>query len=67
MVKPNENIITNKKQMKLKNFCEAFDIPRTTILKWVYEHGFPAYNLFGHWYVDIDEYYKWKQVCCKKN
>lgn len=49
-----------KTQMKLRTFCENFDIPRTTALKWVHSAGFPAYNLCGHWYVDIPKFYEWR-------
>ena len=48
------------KQMKLKTFCDYFDVPRTTALQWVHTKGFPAYNLSGRWYVDIDKFYKWR-------
>lgn len=48
------------KQMKLPNFCKEYDIPRSTALKWVHSKGFPAYNLAGHWYVDIGEYNNWR-------
>lgn len=50
-----------KQQMKLKNFCELYDIPRTTVLKWVHSENFPAYNLSGHWYVDIPKYLRWRE------
>ena len=50
-----------KQQMKLKNFCDEFDIPRTTVLKWIYDSEFPAYNLCGHWYVDMEKFYNWRQ------
>lgn len=51
----------NKQQMKLNNFCKAYDIPRSTALKWVHSAEFPAYNLYGHWYVDIPKYIKWRE------
>lgn len=54
-------IKNEKKQMKLNNFCELYDIPRTTVLKWVYGNNFPAYKLCGHWYVDIEKYYSWRK------
>lgn len=57
----------NTKQMKLKNFCEAYDIPRTTVLQWVHAQGFPAYNLCGRWYVDIPKYIKWREIEHKKS
>ena len=50
-----------KKQMKLKNFCQEYDIARTTVIEWVHSHGFPAYNLCGRWYVDIDKFLKWRE------
>ena len=58
---------SNLKQMKLKTFCEEFDIPRTTALKWAHADDFPAYNLCGHWYVDINQYYKWREDQHKKS
>lgn len=51
----------NIKQMKLNNFCKTFDIPRTTVLKWAHSANFPAYNLCGHWYVDVSMFYKWRE------
>lgn len=51
----------NKKQLKLGNFCKEFDIPKTTALGWIHSKGFPAYNLCGHWYVDLDKFYKWRE------
>lgn len=53
---------TVKKQLKLTHFCEKFDIPRTTALQWVHSANFPAYNLHGRWYVDIEKYYKWREA-----
>lgn len=57
----------NKKQMKLTNFCKEFDIARTTAIKWIHSDGFPAYNLCGHWYVDIDKFYRWRDLQHKKS
>lgn len=56
-----------KQQMKLKTFCDEFDIPRTTVLKWVHSEGFPAYNLCGRWYIDIDKYIRWRELQHKKS
>lgn len=50
----------NKKQLKLSNFCKEFDIPRSTIVRWIHNQQFPAYNLCGHWYVDVAAFYKWR-------
>jgi len=47
--------------MKLTNFCKEFDVPRSTALKWVHSQGFPAFNLCGHWYVDLAAYYEWRK------
>ena len=55
-----------KKQLKLNNFCNEFDIPRTTALEWIHKRDFPAYNLLGHWYVDIHEYYNWRESVKKQ-
>lgn len=55
------NSKTKLKQMKLTNFCEEFDVPRSTALKWIHANGFPAYRLSGHWYIDIDEFYLWRK------
>ena len=51
----------SKRQLKLGNFCREFDIPKTTALGWIHSKGFPAYNLCGHWYVDLDKFYKWRE------
>lgn len=50
-----------KKQLKLNNFCKEYDIPRATAIQWIHSKGFPSYKLCGHWYVDIEEYYKWRE------
>ena len=53
--------------MKLKTFCNEFDIARTTVLQWVHSDGFPAYCLNGRWYVDIEKYYIWRDKQHKKS
>ena len=50
-----------KQMLKLNAFCADFDVPRSTALKWVHSQGFPAYNLQGHWYVDLAAFYKWRE------
>ena len=51
-----------KKQLRLNNFCKEYDIPRSTALRWISENrGFPAYNLCGRWYIDLNEYYEWRK------
>lgn len=59
--------MTDKKQMKLTSFCKEFDVARTTALKWAHSDGFPAYNLCGHWYVDMDKFYQWRDQQHKKS
>lgn len=49
------------KQMKLNNFCKDFDIPRSTAMRWIHSKSFPAYRLSGHWYIDVEEFYSWRQ------
>ncbi len=56
-----KNTESELKQIKLKNFCIQYDVPRTTALKWIHSDGFPAYNICGHWYVDISKYLKWRE------
>lgn len=58
----NNEKIEVKKQLKLSNFCKEFDIPRSTVLKWIHSDNFPAYNLCGHWYVDLKKFYKWREI-----
>ena len=58
--------MNNKQQMKLKTFCEEFDVARNTVLQWVHSDGFPAYNLNGRWYVDVPKFYKWREQQHKK-
>ncbi len=64
-----KEFLREKQQMKLNNFCKQYDIPRTTALKWIHSETFPAYNLCGHWYVDIPKYFEWrdKQQLIYKN
>jgi hypothetical protein len=50
-----------KQQIKLVKFCKEYDIPRTTALRWIHNENFPAYNLCGHWYVDVPKFYKWRE------
>ena len=49
-----------KKQLKLSNFCKEFDVARSTALLWIHSKGFPAYKIDGRWYIDIEEFYKWR-------
>lgn len=55
-----------KKQIKLKTFCKEYDVPRTTALKWIHSKGFPAYNICGHWYVDVMKFHTWREEQHKK-
>ena len=62
-----EQKMKENKQLKLNNFCKLFDIPRSTALKWIHSVGFPAYNLCGHWYIDVDKYYVWREEHHRNN
>lgn len=53
--------MSDKKQLKLNNFCKEYDIPRTTALQWVHSESFPAYKICGHWYVDVEEFRVWRE------
>ena len=51
-----------QKQLKLSNFCEAYDIPRTTVMELIYREHLPAYKIGSRWYVDIPAFTKWREV-----
>lgn len=51
-----------KKQLKLNTFCSKYDVPRSTALQWYHSSNFPMYKVEGRWYVDVDEYYEWRNV-----
>lgn len=61
------NIKKNTKQLKLQNFCKEFNTPRTTVLEWIRALNFPAYKIQGRWYVDLEEYYKWRTAEHERN
>lgn len=54
--------MAEKKMMRLKNFCEEYDIPRQTALDMIYSAGFPAYKMGARWYVDIPKFLKWREM-----
>lgn len=49
--------------MQRKNFCEAYDVPLSTLKDWTdKERGFAgkvAYKVGAHWYINIKEFEKW--------
>ena len=53
--------IIESQQMNLQTFKTVFGIDEETARRWVHSKGFPAYKQGGRWYVDIPEYYKWRQ------
>lgn len=57
----NENI-SEKRQVKLNEFCNMFDIPYRTAIELIHSNGFPAKKIGGRWYVDIPGYYKWRET-----
>ncbi len=48
-------------------YFNIYNVARTTVLKWVHSDGFSAYNLCGHWYVDVDKFYIWRERQHKKS
>ena len=56
------NVVTDKKQLKLESFCSTFDVPRSTAFQWFHSSNFPMFKLGGRWYVDIVEYYRWRDA-----
>ena len=58
---------TATQQMRLTTFCAEYDIPKNSALLWVHSKGFPAFKLGRQWYVDIPEYYKWREAQHKKD
>ena len=55
------------KQMNMSDFQRFFGIPAYTAKRWIHSKGFPAYKQGGLWYVDIPEYYKWRENEHKSN
>lgn len=49
------------KQMRLSTFAKMYDIPRSTAHELIHTKGFPAYKIYGRWYVDIEKYEKWRE------
>ena len=56
------NELKNKRQLKLNSFCSLFDVPRSTALQWYHSSNFPMYKMEGRWYVDMEEYYTWRDA-----
>ena len=54
-------MVNEKKQLKLSNFCDTFDIPIKTAKHWIHTKGFPGYKIGDRWYVDIDSFYVWRE------
>lgn len=53
-----------KGMLTVDHFCEQYDIPKVTVMKWIYnksEH-FPAYKLGKHWYVDMKKFQQWRDA-----
>lgn len=47
-------------QLKLNQFCETYNISRSTAMLWIQNEGMPAYKLGGRWYIDIGEFVSWR-------
>lgn len=56
------NLPDEAKQMNLATFRETYGIPEDTATRFVYTKNFPAYKQGSRWYVDIDEYKKWRET-----
>ncbi len=56
-----------KKMMRIKAFCQAYDLPYTTAIQLVHSKDFPAYKLGRSWYVDIPEFLKWRETEHKRS
>ena len=54
-----------RKQLKLNNFCDEYDMSRNTVLELIATRHFPAYKIGGRWYVDIDEFMDWRKNITK--
>ncbi len=50
------------KQMPLSRFIEEYGIPRSNVERLIHSRGFPAYKLGGRWYVDINQFEKWREI-----
>ncbi|MGM9936454.1 MAG: helix-turn-helix domain-containing protein [Candidatus Ornithomonoglobus sp.] len=48
--------------LNVDHFCEKFDIPKKTVMTWIYDKKecFPAYKLGKHWYVDMKKFPNWR-------
>ena len=53
----------SKKQLKLSNFCAEYDMPRTTVMELKYRENFPVYKIGSRWYVDLQKFLKWRELC----
>lgn len=56
-----------QKQISLRNFIVEFDVPRTTAERLIHSKGFPAYKIGGRWYIDLPQFYKWREIEDRNN
>ena len=50
------------KQMKLTMFCKEFGMPNSTVKELIHRKDFPAFKIGKCWYIDIDKFYKWREI-----
>ena len=51
----------DKKQMKLNTFCKEYDMSRSSVIELIYRYNLPAYKIGGRWYIDTNEYERWRK------
>lgn len=55
-----------KKQMSLSQFVKECGISRSTSLEMIHRsaqfHPLPAYKIGGRWYIDMEQYEKWRET-----
>lgn len=56
-----------QKQISLRNFIKEFGVPRSTAVRMIRTKGFPSYKVLGRWYIDLPQYYKWREVQDRNN
>lgn len=52
---------TEKKQLRIATFSKLFDIPLPTLNNLIHVEGFPSYKIGGRWYIDIEQFEKWRE------
>jgi len=55
-------VVKLKSQLSLPDFCEAFDMKASTVKEFASrkENRLPAYKIGRKWWIDIEEFKKWR-------